>query len=334
MDELKRLLEELTHDEDDDGGRPSLDDRDLYHRLNEVEKSVDDVLWYHKLGDAGSVEKIHYVGPPPENTEAQSDQEEGNRVIVPAYVFTPAETDTSGGGAPGLVLPHGGVHANFSTRYAPIVRELLEQGYYVIAPEYRGSTGYGQKHYELIDYGGLEAEDTYEGREWLVEHCPVDPDRVGILGWSHGGLHTLFNVFEHPDAYAVAYAGVPVSDLVARMGYKSQEYRDLYEAEYHVAEAAHENPDAYRERSPVWHAEKLETPLRIHTTTNDEDVNVLEVEALIRALKAENKEFEYEVYEDAPGAHSFERLDTAFASESREAVYDHLAAYLNPPNRE
>lgn len=331
MEDLKRLLEELT-DGESEGQR--LDDRDLFHRLNEVEKSVDDVLWYHRLGDAGDLEKVRFVGPPPANTSAQSDQGTGNRVIVPAYVFTPRETDASGDGAPGVVLPHGGVHSNFSTTYAGVVRELLGQGYYIIAPEYRGSTGYGRQHCELIDYGGREIEDSYAAREWLVEHRPVDPDRVGIVGWSHGGLHALMNVFEHPDDYAVAYAGVPVSDLVARMGYKSQDYRDLYEADYHVAEAAHENPEAYRERSPVWNAEKLETPLRVHGTTNDQDVNVLEVEALVRALEAEGKAFEHEVYEDAPGAHSFELLDTAMAADSRETVYAFLARYLDPPNRE
>ena len=48
---------------------------------------------------------------------------------------------------------------------------------------------------------------------------------MGIIGWSHGGLITLMNIFQHPQAYAVAYAGVPVSDLVARMGYESEGYR-------------------------------------------------------------------------------------------------------------
>lgn len=64
----------------------------------------------------------------------------------------------------------------------------------------------------------------------------VDENRVGIIGWSHGGLIALFNIFDHPDAYQVAYAGVRVSDLIARMGYKGQSYRDLYEADFHIGE--------------------------------------------------------------------------------------------------
>ncbi len=70
----------------------------------------------------------------------------------------------------------------------------------------------------------------------------------------------------------------------------------------------------------------------IHTTTNDEDVNVLEVENLIKALQAAGKTFEHKVYQDAPGGHQFNRLDTKSARESRAEVYRFLAKHLNPPN--
>jgi len=72
--------------------------------------------------------------------------------------------------------------------------------------------------------------------------------------------------------------------------------------------------------------------LLVHTNTNDEDVNVLEVEALINALKANGKKFEYKIYQDAPGGHIFNRIDTKLARESREEVFRFLAPYLNPPN--
>jgi dipeptidyl aminopeptidase/acylaminoacyl peptidase len=135
-------------------------------------------------------------------------------------------------------------------------------------------------------------------------------------------------VFDHPDKFEVAYAGVPVSDLVARMGYQTQGYRDLYSADYHIGETAFENVEEYRRRSPAWQADKLETPLLIHTTTNDRDVHVLEVEHLIKSLKAAGKDFEYKIYQDAPGGHSFNRLDTALAHESRAEIYEFLGRYL------
>ena len=231
------------------------------------------------------------------------------------------------------MLPHGGVHSNFNTFYLHVLRELIGQGYAVVAPEYRGSTGYGKRFYETIDYGGLEVEDTYAARNFMLEAYEfIDEGRVGIMGWSHGGLHTLMNVFEHPDAYEVAYAGVPVSDLIARMGYKTEGYRQLYSTDYHIGKSAYEDVEEYRRRSPAWNAHKLKTPLLIHTTTNDEDVNVFEVEHLIKSLKAEGKEFEYKIYEAAPGAHIFNRLDTSLALESRHEIYEFLAKYLKPPN--
>jgi dipeptidyl aminopeptidase/acylaminoacyl peptidase len=302
---------------------------DAYHRLNEVEKRADDALWPDRLEGAGSVRKRRLVGPPPANETARAPQAEGNEVVVPAYLFTPAGAGDEE--RPGLVLPHGGVHSNCSTRYAVVVRELLEQGYRVVAPEYRGSTGYGREHYELVDYGGREVADTHAARDWLVAHEPVDPDRVGVLGWSHGGLHTILNAVEYPDSYAAAYASVPVSDLVARMGYKTDAYRGLYEADYHVGETGAENPEEYRRRSPAWRVADLEVPLRVHGTTNDEDVNVLEVERLVEALRAHDRAFESRIREDAPGGHVFELLDTAVAEESRREAYDFLAERLDPP---
>jgi dipeptidyl aminopeptidase/acylaminoacyl peptidase len=161
-------------------------------------------------------------------------------------------------------------------------------------------------------------------------HPRVDPDRIGILGWSHGGLITLMSLFDHPDAYACGFAGVPVSDLVLRMGYLDQEYRDLYEAEYHIGQTVEENLDEYKRRSPVWNVHKLTRPLRIHTNPRDEDVNFIEVEHLIQALKAEGKDFEYEVFE-VPGGHSFDRLDTPEAWQARRKIYRFLARHLSPP---
>ncbi len=306
------------------------------HAFDTIAKAVDDVLWYSKLQDIALVDKVRFLGPPPgelfPTNLLKSPQERKNDLKISAYTFIPRAIDRSIK-YPLLVLPHGGVHSNFASSYAHVVRELLQQGYLVIAPDYRGSTGYGEKFYKMIDYGGLEIEDTFAARSWMVENCElVDPKRVGILGWSHGGLHTLMNIFNHPDDYVAAYACVPVSDLVARMGYQTQHYRDLYSAEYHIGKTAHEAVDEYRRRSPVWNADKLQTPLLIHTTTNDEDVNVLEVEHLIKSLKAANKKFEYKIYDNAPGGHAFNRLDTPFARDSRKEAYQFLARYLAPPN--
>src|ERR1051325_748901 len=165
----------------------------------------------------------------------------------------------------------------------------------------------------------------------MLEHYSfLDPKRVGIIGWDQCGLITLMNIFQHPESFGVAYAGVPVSDLVFRMGYQTEGYRAQYSAPYHIGKTVREDIKEYERRSPITYVSKLQTPLLIHTNTNDEDVNVLEVERLISALKAEGKKFEYKIYQDAPGGHAFNRLDTKLARDSRAEVYKFLAQYLKP----
>jgi dipeptidyl aminopeptidase/acylaminoacyl peptidase len=298
-------------------------DESVGHSLDQTIKDVDDVLWYFKTNDVANIDKVLLTSKPGKS-ENPTGQGAGNPLIIPAYVFTPKSLH---GKAPLIVFVHGGVHFNFETSYAHIVRELMEQGYVVIAPEYRGSTGYGEELYDEIDYGGAEVDDVKAARDWAVENlASVDAKRVGIIGWSHGGYQTLMNIFNWPDAYQVAYAGVPVSDLVQRMGYKSQGYRNTFKS--FIGKEAADNPMEYRKRSPVYHVEKLRTPLLVHTNTNDEDVNVMEVEHLIAALKAAGKKFEYKIYEAAPGGHHFNRIDTALAKESRKEMYAFLARYL------
>jgi len=298
-------------------------DRGTDRQFEEIVKSSDDVLWHFRIGDVASFDKVRLTSKP-ERNENPTGQGAGNPMIIPAYVFTPKNLH---GKAPLIVLIHGGVHGDFNTFYTHIVRELIDQGYVIIAPEYRGSTGYGGDFYQQIDYGGAEVDDVKAARDWAAENLSsIDPKRIGIMGWSHGGYQTLMNIFKFPDAYQVAYAGVPVSDLVARMGYKSQGYRNTFKD--FIGKEAVDNPMEYRRRSPYFHAAELKIPLLIHTNTNDEDVNVMEVEHLIDALKAAGKKFEYKIYDNAPGGHEFNRIDTAIAKQSRKEVYDFLARYL------
>jgi dipeptidyl aminopeptidase/acylaminoacyl peptidase len=297
--------------------------------LEQLQKRIDDVLWFDRVGDVAAIDKVYIpTVPAPKQEEVYGIANARHPFRMWAYVFVP-----KGGGRakkmPLLLLPHGGVHGDFDTYYTHVVRELMAEGYVVVAPEYRGSTGYGREYREAIDYGGLEVDDVVAARDWAVGALEtVDPARVGILGWSHGGLIALMASFDHPGKFQAAYAGVPVSDLVARMGYQTDDYRALFSAPYHIGKTANEAVDEYRRRSPVTHAAKLGVPLLVHTTTNDRDVNVVEVQGLIAALKAAGKDFEHKVYDDAPGGHSFNRMDYALARESRREIYRFLALHL------
>lgn len=305
----------------------------LDHRLDVLEKNIDDLLWYERVGDVAYIDKVYITGPPPAKESNPTGQGAGNPLKFWSYVFIPRDADPAKK-YPLLVFPHGGVHANFTTYYTHIIREIVSQGYIVVAAEYRGSTGYGAGLYRRIDYGGLEVDDVDASRQYMIDNYDiVDKDRVGVIGWSHGGLIGLFCIFNYPDAYKACYAGVPVSDLIARMGYKDDEYRDLYSAPYHIGKTADEDVAEYRKRSPAWQTDRYRnTPLLIHTNTNDEDVNSLEVEHLIKSLKASGKQnFHYRIFEDMPGGHSFNRMDYREARKIRLEIYDFLNAELNPP---
>lgn len=302
---------------------------DLEFQLDQVRKSNDDVLFWLRLGDVAEVDKVSIVGPPnPRAKERYGIANSRHPLRFAQYVFVPKGLDRSRK-HPVVVLPHGGVHGDFGTYHVHIVKEMLAKGWVVLAPEYRGSTGYGKGFHDAIDYGGLEVDDVTAGLDWAVSELPfVDGGRAAIAGWSHGGLIALLAVIQHPEKWKACYAGVPVTDLVTRLGYHEQSYEDLFAAKHHVGKKVVEDVDAYRRRSPVFWASKLKTPLLLHATTNDRDVNVIEAENMIAALKAAGKSFESKIYEDAPGGHSFNRIDTRAAKESRKEIWAFLEKHL------
>lgn len=301
----------------------------LTYALDKIQKQSEDNNWVHRLGDIAYVDKVRLTGPPGKinNPTAKG---AGNPLIIYSYVFIPKQA-VEGGKSPLIILVHGGVHGNLGIGNSHIIREFLAQGYVVAAPEYRGSTGYGRAFQRHIDYGGKEIEDTKATRDYMVENYSfIDDKRIGVVGWSHGGLHALMNVFEYPNSYAVAYAGVPVSDLIMRMGYMNENYRKLFSGSHHIGKEVFQDVKEYRRRSPAFNAHKLETPLLIYANTNDDDVLIEEVEHLIRSLKAENKKFEYKIFEDIPGGHHFDRIDTKTAKEVRLDIYKFLNNHLRP----
>jgi len=328
------LSAQVTNDDLLKGQQALLEEfRNLRHRLDVLEKTIDDIQWHHRVGDVAYIDKLFMAGPPPRGAESATTLAGSNPIKFWTYVFIPRDIDPSKK-YPLLVFPHGGVHGDFNTYYIHIIRELMAQQYIVVAPEYRGSTGYGRRHYELIDYGGLENDDVHESMLMMLENYDVvDKRRVGLIGWSHGGMISLMNAFEHPDKYKCVFAGVPVSDLVARMGYKRASYEDFFSAGYHIGQTVDQNIEEYRRRSPVFHAQKLQIPLLIHTNTIDEDVHVLEVENLINALKAHNRRFEYEIFRDIPGGHSFDRMDHRTGRDIRFRIYKFLEKHLDPPRK-
>jgi dipeptidyl aminopeptidase/acylaminoacyl peptidase len=211
---------------------------------------------------------------------------------IPAFVFQPLKI-RGPRQHPALVWVHENIRGHLYEHYIPYIREATARGYIVIAPEYRGSIGYGKAFYDAIDYGG----------------AAVDPARIGIIGWSHGGLITLLGIFRNPTTFRAAAALVPVTNLfhrLARKGVDSQ--RRAIDPQNRFGGSPSEKPQAYRDRSPLFHVDRLQIPLLVHVADNDEDVDFDEAMQLVDALRARKPNLaDVKVYRGPAGGHTFDR---------------------------
>jgi dipeptidyl aminopeptidase/acylaminoacyl peptidase len=231
---------------------------------------------------------------------------------VPAYLFQPLQKRGARGHA-ALIWVHGGVHGDWAITMWPFVKEAVERGYVVLCPEYRGSTGYGRDHYMKIDYGGYEVDDVMSAVEFLKTLPHVDQDRLGMMGWSHGGYITLLSVMRDTTPIKAAAAIVPVTNLIFRLSYKGPTYQDDFATQERVRGLPFEKREEYIKRSPLYHVDKLKIPLLVHVATNDEDVNYVEDQQMVDALRSRKPELaETRTYVDpapwgASVGHAFSR---------------------------
>jgi dipeptidyl aminopeptidase/acylaminoacyl peptidase len=228
---------------------------------------------------------------------------------IPAFVFQPLEP-ASDRQRPALVWVHENIRGHLYEHYIPYIREATARGIVVIAPEYRGSIGYGRSFYDAIDYGGAEVDDVVTAASVVASRYPsVDPDRIGIIGWSHGGLITLLSIFRHPTTFRAAVAIVPVTNLFHRLARKGVErQRRAIDPEDRFGGSPSEKPEVYRARSPLFHVDELQIPLLVHVAGNDRDVEIEESMQLVDALRARKPELaDVKVYPNPPGGHLFDR---------------------------
>jgi dipeptidyl aminopeptidase/acylaminoacyl peptidase len=231
---------------------------------------------------------------------------------IPAYVFQPLDKGPAKSRA-AMVWVHGGVHGNWGLTMFPFVKEAVERGYVIIAPDYRGSIGYGEAYHKEIDYGGYEVDDVISAAGYLASLPHVDPARIGIMGWSHGGYITLLSIFREKHPFAAGAAIVPVTNLIFRLSLKGPSYQWDFATQKRIQGLPFEKPDIYIERSPLYHVDKLQVPVLVHVATNDTDVNYVEDQMIVDALRSRKPDLaETKTYVDpAPWGpsvgHSFSR---------------------------
>ena len=225
-------------------------------------------------------EYVHYPGP------------DGQQ--VPGWLFVPKGLDRSRK-HPAVVWIHGDgvnqgydgwhVQRNYAVYYS-FHQYLLEQGYVVFAPDYRGSIGYGRAWRQgvYMDVGGKDAKDAWMAANFLTTLGYVDMDRVGVWGLSYGGFFTLIAMTDQPTLYR---AGVDVAGVV--------DYAMYYEDPYHGGWTAsrigtpEQNPAVYQQASPLSHVDRLARPLLILHGTADVNVPYLHSVRLVDELMKKGK---------------------------------------------
>ncbi len=234
-------------------------------------------------------------------------------MTIPVYVFSPLQPRGPRAHA-AMVWVHGGVHGNWDQNYLPFIIEAVQRGYVIVAPEYRGSTGYGAAHHNAIDYGGKEVDDVGSAFDFLLTRPEVDPARIGVMGWSHGGFITAHLMMRGARTRFVAGAAiVPVTNLIFRLSYKGPSYQRSFSTQRELSGLPFERRAEYVARSPYYHVDSLLRPLLVHVASNDTDVDFVEARPLVDALIARKPGLaETKIYWDPPpGAagqgHTFSR---------------------------
>jgi dipeptidyl aminopeptidase/acylaminoacyl peptidase len=225
-------------------------------------------------------EMVHYAGP------------DGQQ--VPAWLFVPKGLDRSKK-HPAIVWIHGDgvnqsydgwhVQRNYAVYYS-FHQYLLQKGYVLIAPDYRGSIGYGREWRTgvYMDVGGNDAKDAWMSTNHLKTLPFVDMDRVGVWGLSYGGFFTLIAVTDQPKLFR---AGVNVAGVV--------DYAMYYDDPYHGGWTASrigtpdQNPAVYAKASPLSHVGRLERPLLVLHGTSDVNVPYLHSVRLMDELLKKGK---------------------------------------------
>lgn len=192
------------------------------------------------------------------------------------------------GGNPLVVIVHGGPEANYSngwmTNYSRPGQVFAANGYAVVYPNYRGSTGRGVEFSKLNqhDYAEEEFNDLVDAKRHLVETGLVDPDSVGITGGSYGGYASMWSASALTEEYAAAVAFVGISDHISMFGTADIPY-EMYNA--HALAWPWDDWMWLLQRSPIYHAGKTKTPLLIMGGDKDPRVHPSQSIEMYRFVK-------------------------------------------------
>jgi len=214
---------------------------------------------------------------------------------IPAWFYLP---ETEGEGPrPAIIYIHGGPEAQFTPYFHFLLQYFLAHGFAVLAPNVRGSTGYGKAYSHLDDVEKRmdSVADLAHAAYWLKEQPEIDGGNLVVYGGSYGGFMVLAAMTHHPDLWAAGVDIVGISNLATFLENTSLYRRFHREAEYGSLETDREFLESI---APINHADKIVAPLMIVHGANDPRVPLSEAEQLVEVLKAREIPVEFIVLED------------------------------------
>lgn len=215
-------------------------------------------------------------------------------IEIHGYLRRPSWSAASDISLPALVVSHTYEVGQFYNQWNPIFSYLTQSGYVLLTVNHRGSNGYGTEFRDLPrgDYGFSHVKDLASGAEFLRSLPEVDPERVGILGYSMGGYLTLLAVATRPDTFAVAISVCGFGEIT-----KERENSETYFT-WHLGGTEAEIPEAYLHASPVSHVSKIVAPVQIIHGEDDPIEPVTKVRNYVHELEKYDKLYELWIYEN------------------------------------
>jgi dipeptidyl aminopeptidase/acylaminoacyl peptidase len=201
---------------------------------------------------------------------------------IPAFLYLPPDYEP-GTPIPFIVDAHGGPEGQFQPYFLRNFQYLMLNGYGILAPNVRGSSGYGRDYLNMDNYKNRKHSlmDYRAGVEWLIEQGYTEKGKIGIRGGSYGGYVVLGMITEYPDLFSAAVDVVGIANFKTFLENTKPYRRALRESEYGPLT----DPEFLKEISPIHKAGDIKTPLLVVHGENDPRVPVGEARQIIKAIQ-------------------------------------------------